>query len=215
MANTVQTEHPHIVRRDGVCGGEPVIDGLRVTVRHVATLHLRGEAIPDIAEALGLTEAQVFHALSYFSDHREEIQALIAQEERGAIERCRAAGLMHYTLKPVRRRSLAERVRVALGETDAQAPDEVALDEATQLLTGLRVLLAEDNPINALLARTLLTRAGCIVTTVHDGEEAVTVARSGAYDLILLDIRMPRLDGLAAAERIRASGGPSAGAPGR
>jgi uncharacterized protein (DUF433 family) len=81
MANTVQTEHPHIVRRDGVCGGEPVIDGLRVTVRHVATLHLRGEAVPDIAEALGLTEAQVFHALSYFFDHREEIQAQIAQEE--------------------------------------------------------------------------------------------------------------------------------------
>ena len=82
MANTVQTEHPHIVRRDGVCGGEPLIDGLRVTVRHVATLHQRGDAISDIAEALGLTEAQVFHALSYFADHREEIQALIAQEEQ-------------------------------------------------------------------------------------------------------------------------------------
>lgn len=82
MANTVQTEHPHIVRREGVCGGEPLIDGLRVTVRHVATLHLRGEPIPDIAEALGLTEAQVFHALSYFADHRAEIEALIARDEQ-------------------------------------------------------------------------------------------------------------------------------------
>jgi uncharacterized protein (DUF433 family) len=82
MPNTVQTEHPHIVRRDGVCGGEPLIDGLRVTVRHVATLHQRGEAFPDIAEALGLTEAQVFHALSYFADHREEIQSLMDQEEQ-------------------------------------------------------------------------------------------------------------------------------------
>jgi uncharacterized protein (DUF433 family) len=82
LTNTVQTEHPHIVRREGVCGGEPVNDGLRVTVRHVATLHLRGEAIPDIAEALGLTEAQVFHALSYLADHRAEIEALIAQDEQ-------------------------------------------------------------------------------------------------------------------------------------
>ena len=82
MANTVQTEHPHIVRRDGVCGGEPVIDGLRVAVRQVAALHLRGEAIPDIAEALNITEAQVFHALSYFADHRAEIEALIAQDEQ-------------------------------------------------------------------------------------------------------------------------------------
>ena len=59
-----------------------VIDDLRVTVRHVATLHRRGETILDIAEALGITEAQVFHALSYFSDHRLEIKALIAQEEQ-------------------------------------------------------------------------------------------------------------------------------------
>lgn len=80
MPAAVRTEHPHIVRIEGVCGGEPVIDGLRVTVRHVATSHLDGETVPEIAEALGLTEAQVFHALSYFSDHRDEISALIAQE---------------------------------------------------------------------------------------------------------------------------------------
>ena len=82
MASAVKTDHPHIVCLEGVCGGEPVIDGLRVTVRHVAVLHQRGEAIADIAAVLALTEAQVFHALSYFSDHREEIQALIAQEEQ-------------------------------------------------------------------------------------------------------------------------------------
>ena len=68
----------------------------------------------------------------------------------------------------------------------------------------MRVLLAEDNPINALLARTLLTRAGCIVDTVQDGEEAVEAASKAPYDLILLDIRMPRLDGFGAAQRIRA-----------
>jgi len=82
MPNSVKTEHPHIVRLEGVCGGEPVIDGLRVTVRHVVTLHQRGESIVDMAEALGITEAQVFHALSYFFDHREEILAVIAQEEQ-------------------------------------------------------------------------------------------------------------------------------------
>ena len=82
MAEIVKTEHPHIVRLEGVCGGEPVIDGLRVTVRHVVTLHRRGETILEIAEALGITEAQVFHALSYFFDHREEILALIVREEQ-------------------------------------------------------------------------------------------------------------------------------------
>ncbi len=82
MVEAIKTEHPHVVRLDGVCGGEPVIDGLRVTVRHVATLHRRGETILEIAEALGITEAQVFHALSYFSNHRDEILALIAEEEQ-------------------------------------------------------------------------------------------------------------------------------------
>ena len=74
------TNHPHISRRSGVCGGEPIIDGLRVTVRQVVMLHLRGETTPEIAEALDVTEAQVSHALSYFDGHRDEIFVLIAQE---------------------------------------------------------------------------------------------------------------------------------------
>src|SRR5687767_2076089 len=63
MSATLKTDHPHIVRVEGVCGGEPIIDGLRVTVRHVMVLHLLGDSILDIADALNLTEAQVFHAL--------------------------------------------------------------------------------------------------------------------------------------------------------
>jgi CheY-like chemotaxis protein len=77
----------------------------------------------------------------------------------------------------------------------------------------LSVLQADDNPINALLARTLLQREGCAVTVVQDGEEAVAAAQNARYDLIFLDIRMPRLDGISAAERIRASGGASSQAP--
>lgn len=82
MPDAVKTDHPHIIRLEGVCGGEPLIDGLRVTVRHVVALHQRGETVDEIAETLGITEAQVFHALSYFFDHRDEILSLIAQEEQ-------------------------------------------------------------------------------------------------------------------------------------
>lgn len=139
--------------------------------------------------------------------------ALAPQEDRAAIERIRAAGIAHYTLKPVRRRSLIERIKVALGETRADSENHAPpADDAPLLLAGMRVLLAEDNPINALLARTLLTRAGCVVDVVVDGEEAVAAAASAPYDLIFLDIRMPRLDGIAAAEHIRALGGINAGA---
>lgn len=140
---------------------------------------------------------------------------LAAQEDRGVIAAWRQAGLAHYMLKPVRRRALATRINIARGDAEgAQEERAVREDEgAAARLEGLRVLLAEDNPINALLARTLLLRVGCVVTAVQDGEEAVEAARAAEFDLILLDIRMPRLDGIGAAERIRAGSGPSAGAP--
>jgi signal transduction histidine kinase/DNA-binding response OmpR family regulator len=138
------------------------------------------------------------------------VVALIAQERRDDIAKSRAMGVAHYTLKPVRRTALAERIKLARIETKSAAP--AALDSGSPL-EGLRVLLAEDNPINALLARTLLERAGCAVTVVGDGEAAVSAAAIAGFDLIFLDIRMPVVDGVEAAERIRAGGGPSARAP--
>jgi len=200
--------------RVGIASRSPVLSqALRTSAASLGALPVALDDNPDVIlfDWRDDVDGEEIEALKRSA---RAVIALIAQEERGAIERCRSAGLMHYTLKPVRRSSLAERVRVALGASEpASAPAEVALDEAPQWLNGLRVLLAEDNPINALLARTLLVRAGCIVTTAQDGEEAVATAAASAFDLILLDIRMPRLDGLAAAEHIRRGRGPSAGAP--
>lgn len=128
------------------------------------------------------------------------------QEDRHAIAAYRAQGVAHYVLKPLRRRSLSARLRAAAGQ--AVLPDAAPAAEddraAPQPHLGLRVLVAEDNPINALLARRLLQRAGCSVDVAGDGQEAVEAAGRAAYDLIFLDLRMPRLDGFAAARRIRA-----------
>lgn len=137
---------------------------------------------------------------------------LIPQERRDVVAECQAHGVDHYVLKPVRRRSLGERVRAALGGVK-ETQSEAAPFAAPQVLAGRKVLLAEDNPINALLARTLLTRMGGVVTLVHDGAEAVVAASAALFDVIFLDIRMPRLDGLEAAARIRAGGGPCAAVP--
>jgi CheY-like chemotaxis protein len=74
----------------------------------------------------------------------------------------------------------------------------------------LTVLVAEDNEINALLATRTLERLGCAATWARDGREAVALVEAGfagkgpAFDLVLLDIRMPELDGLSAARAIRA-----------
>lgn len=139
--------------------------------------------------------------------------ALIAQEDRAAIARCRELGCEHYVLKPVRRSALVEQIRAGLGRVGSVADATPPAPVAPQPLAGVRVLLAEDNPINALLARTLLARAGCSVQVATDGEEAVAAANAEAFDVIFLDLRMPRLDGLGAARQIRIGGGPCARAP--
>jgi CheY-like chemotaxis protein len=70
-------------------------------------------------------------------------------------------------------------------------------------IAGLRILLAEDHPVNQKLARRLLEREGCVVTAAADGEEACELYERGAFDLILMDVQMPRLDGFGAVRRIR------------
>jgi signal transduction histidine kinase/CheY-like chemotaxis protein len=129
---------------------------------------------------------------------------LLAPEDRAHIAAYRAAGFAGYLIKPLRDVSLVERVLAASGAAMAPAdsPDERA---AAQPISA-RVLLAEDNPVNAILARSLLEREGCSVDRVASGEEALAAGLSGAYDLIFMDQRMPGLDGRATARALRERG---------
>ncbi len=68
---------------------------------------------------------------------------------------------------------------------------------------GLRVLVAEDNKVNQLVARRLLTQLEAEVVIVEDGERAIESARAGGFDLILMDIHMPRLDGIEATRQLK------------
>lgn len=138
---------------------------------------------------------------------------VLSPYERRQFGSPRAAGFTGFLVKPVRARSLYERLSPApLPGMAEPAPVFAAVPMAAEpAAPQLIVLVAEDNEINALLATRTLERMGCAAIWARDGREAVALAEAGlrgtgqAFDLVLLDIRMPELDGLEAARLIRAA----------
>jgi PAS domain S-box-containing protein len=125
----------------------------------------------------------------------------------GDVARCRELGVASYLTKPVKQHELWKTIATALGtevaEGEARAPagrPEAAADPAPRTL---RILLAEDNPINQKVAVALLQKRGHAVTVAGDGAAALATLERQEFDLALLDVQMPVLDGLETAGRIR------------
>ena len=94
-------------------------------------------------------------------------------------------------------------VEVDQSLTADTSPSTVDYDQITDQLKGLEVLLVEDNIVNQMVAKEVLTSAGIIVTIANNGQEAVEAAQRYPYHLILMDIQMPILDGYEASQQIR------------
>lgn len=152
--------------------------------------------------------------------HAAQRIVMLTPAERHELRDTAASGLTGYLVKPLRAASLAAR----LGLPDVVSPGiadddlaEPAQDPATDAATrpvkpapqGLSILVAEDNEINALLMRSLLSKLGHRAVITSDGEQALESwlaadSAGAAYDLVLMDIQMPHLDGIETTKRIRA-----------
>ena len=128
--------------------------------------------------------------------------ALVTPAERHDLGRLTTAGAAGYLIKPVRMASLFAQVT---GTSRPAPANDDQHDSEPQRLAGLSILLAEDNDVNALVARTVLAKLGASVTWARDGAEAVEAHRTGAFDAVLMDMHMPGLDGPTATRAIRAS----------
>ncbi len=131
------------------------------------------------------------------------IMMLTSGGRPGDAARCRELGIAAYMTKPVRQADLRRAIQMALGSAPREQGETLAAAEGSDAVRPLRILLAEDNPVNQKLAIRLLEKRGHWITVANNGREALELWERDPFDMILMDVQMPVLDGLSTATAIR------------
>ncbi|MDA1230722.1 MAG: response regulator, partial [Planctomycetota bacterium] len=130
------------------------------------------------------------------------IMMLTSGDGPGDIARCKELGGAAHLMKPIKQSELFDSIAMHSGIADAVVTIESPIPEEAAI-RPLRILLAEDSYVNQRLAVGVLTKSGHQLTVANNGVEAVTHSENGTFDLILMDVQMPEMDGYQATAVIR------------
>jgi signal transduction histidine kinase/CheY-like chemotaxis protein len=133
------------------------------------------------------------------------IMMLSSVGQRGDGVRCKELGIASYLTKPVRQSLLLEAMLSVIAASDRPLEPHavVTRHSLSEAQRSLRILVAEDNAVNRLLVTTLLAKRGHTIVPAVNGREAVAAAAAGGFDVVLMDVQMPEMDGLEATFAIR------------
>jgi PAS domain S-box-containing protein len=133
--------------------------------------------------------------------------SLIMLSSAGNLEdgtRCHALGIDHCLIKPVKQSEILDSIVATLGVAMAEElPPQPTMEECRDHISPLRILLAEDGLVNQKVAVSLLEQRGHEVRVVNNGQEALAALDQESFDVILMDVQMPAMDGLEATALIR------------
>ncbi|MDE1175664.1 MAG: response regulator [Edaphobacter sp.] len=135
------------------------------------------------------------------------IMMLTSGGQQGDAQRCGQLGIAAYLLKPIRQAELRDAIAgVLMAREAAQMPALITRYTLREQASGgktLKILLAEDNPVNQKLATRMLEKRNHTVTVVGNGREALDTLAHDGYDLVLMDMQMPEMDGFEATLALR------------
>jgi len=131
------------------------------------------------------------------------IMMLTSDGQRGDGARCRQMGIWVYLVKPIHRPDLLRAIRLAMGNAPGQQPALITRHSLRESRRKLSILVADDNAVNRMIIVSFLQKMGHTVTIAEDGEQVLARVKQQRFELLFMDVRMPRLDGLSAVRELR------------
>jgi CheY-like chemotaxis protein/anti-sigma regulatory factor (Ser/Thr protein kinase) len=182
--------------------------GAREAFSHLRDAARRGRPFRLMLLDVHMPEVDGFELAAWIRDDRvlagTPLLMLTSASRPGDAERRATLGVAGHLMKPVKQSELFDAMVSALGVTAAENEEEHrAAASPLRSFDGLRVLLTEDNAVNQKLAVGVLTKLGCTVTVAENGRQAVAATETQDFDMVLMDVQMPEMDGFAATDAIR------------